>query len=204
MYAHAMFTGLVQGMGEVVSLNGLKLVLKTPDIWPDDPIQMGESICVAGVCLTVVGMDGGLHFDLSEETLARTTLGGWKPGRKVNLERAMKASDRFGGHIVQGHVDGLCRCTGVDELEGSWNFKFLAPGGAKHLVDKGSVALDGISLTIVDPVGEEFTVAIIPHTWDVTTLQYTKPGDAVNLEFDVLSKHAVRLMEPLLAQLAKG
>lgn len=200
-YPAGMFTGLVQGLGEVASLKGLKLTVSVPDAWPGDPFVLGESVSINGCCLTVVGFDGGLEFDLSEETLARTTLGGFKVGTKVNLERAMKASDRFGGHIVQGHVDGLARCLSVEELPGSWHFRFLAPGGARHLVDKGSVTVDGISLTVVDPMGEEFSLAIIPHTWQVTTLQFTKPGDAVNVEFDILSKHVERLLEPKLAGL---
>ena len=161
-----------------------------------DPIALGESIAVNGCCLTVVASDPFLEFDLSEETFSRTTLGAFKPGSKVNLERAMRLGDRLGGHIVQGHVDGVGAVVSVREEAGSWVMRFSVPTGSeRYLIDKGSVCLDGVSLTVVSPVGNEFEVAVIPHTWAYTNLSSLRIGDAVNVEFDVLAKHVERLMQ---------
>lgn len=182
-----MFTGLVQAVGTVADLVGGRLRLSVPDAWPSDPWQVGESVAVDGCCLTLVG--GSLEFDLSEETFSRTTFGSLASGHKVNIERAMKPTDRFGGHIVQGHVDT------VGFLEAR-NGLFLFDVGAEHakfLVDKGSVAVNGVSLTVVQPEGGKFSAALIPHTLEVTTLGELEPGKAVNVEFDILAKYALNL-----------
>jgi riboflavin synthase len=194
-----MFTGLVQAKGWIESRIGGRLVVGVQRAWEGDPMTLGESIAVNGCCLTVVGMEGGMAFDLSEETFARTSLGDLQKGSEVNLERAMKMGDRLGGHIVQGHVDGVGTCLGIDERDGSWTFHFAAPGGGKYLIDKGSVAVEGISLTVVEPQGDEFTVAVIPHTFAVTSLGSMAPGQKVNIEYDVLAKHVEKLLESRLA-----
>jgi len=190
------FTGLVQTLGTVRSMENLHLVIDLPlDTWKGDPLAIGESIAVNGCCLTVVSFDDGLHFDLSEETLRRTSLGSLESGSKVNLERAMRIGDRLGGHIVQGHVDGLGKLLWVSQEAGSWLMRFAVPtGGERYLIDKGSVTVDGISLTVVKPEGNEFDVAIIPHTWENTNLSRLQKGDLVNMEFDVLAKHVEKLM----------
>ncbi len=192
-----MFTGLVQAVGTVRSLQNLVLTVDAPtSAWANDPWQLGESVAVQGCCLTVVDSSDGLRFDLSEETLARTSLGQLAAGSKVNLERAMRPMDRLGGHIVQGHVDGLAHVVSVKELQGSWEFVFEVPqGGEKYLIDKGSVCLDGVSLTVVAPEGSRFTVAVIPHTYEVTSLSDRAAGDRVNLEYDVLAKHVEKLLQ---------
>jgi riboflavin synthase len=183
------FTGLVQAIGTVVRLESGRLSLAVPDAWPGEPCVIGESLSVSGCCLTVVSAGATLEFDLSDETLARSNLGGLTAGSKVNLERAMRATDRFGGHIVQGHVDTVCafksrREDGVFTFEVDGEFR-------QFLVDKGSIALDGVSLTVVQPEDGRFSVAVIPHTLQATTLGALKPGDKLNVEFDILAKYAL-------------
>ena len=165
------------------------LKVADPLVWPDDPWQIGESIAVNGVCLTLVDAEPELHFEISEETISRTTLSHLGPQSQVNLERAMRADSRFGGHIVQGHVDTTGRLVEVSEAEDSWTFVFEV--SAEHqrlLVDKGSICVDGISLTIVEPEDGKFKVAVIPHTFNHTNLSGLVPGDAVNIEFDHFAK----------------
>ncbi len=193
-----MFTGLVQAVGRVRRLDGLVLEIEAPPSFFATPLVEGESIAVNGVCLTVVG--DSLRFDLSEETLARTSLGALAEGDPVNLERAMSASDRFGGHIVQGHVDATAEMVAIEPQEGSTVYRFRTPaGGGRYLIDKGSVTLDGISLTVVRPVGDEFEAWIIPHTLANTNLGSRKVGDQVNLEYDVIAKYVERLVTPYRA-----
>jgi riboflavin synthase len=191
------FTGIVTGMGTVRSFDAGVLMLDVPPGYDEgDPFSIGESIAVNGCCLTVVAHGDGLRFDLSPETIARTSFGSLGPGSVVNLERPMRLGDRFGGHIVQGHVDAVGEIVAIQEVDNSWNFTFRVPDTyERYLIDKGSVAIDGISLTIVSPRGREFDVAIIPHTMDVTNLGRTKPGDLVNLEFDALAKHVEQLLQ---------
>lgn len=192
-----MFTGIVQGVGTIRSITGPRLVVHFESgLWHDDPLILGESISVSGCCLTVVETaDQTMSFDVSEETMRLTALSGWSQDTRVNLERAMRPMDRFGGHIVQGHVDGIARLESVQELSGSWEMEFSYPSEFAPLVaSKGSICLDGISLTIVNPVENRFQVAVIPHTWSETTLRHRQPGDALNVEFDVLAKHVQRLL----------
>lgn len=191
-----MFTGIVQAVGVVVSParpGPFRIEVSLP---PEDwePWALGESVAVDGCCLTVIdGADGILSFDLSDETLARTTLGGHVSGGRVNVERAMRASDRFGGHFVQGHVDATGQLLAVDLTTGV--FRFQVPEGCdRYLIDKGSICIDGVSLTVVRPEGREFEVALIPHTLSATNLASREPGSSVNLEFDVLAKHVERLL----------
>jgi len=192
-----MFTGIVQTIAKVISLQNGRLVLEDPAVWEaDDPWKMGDSVAVNGCCLTVVSFEGRLHFDLSEETLARTSIGDVSKGSVVNLERAMRMSDRFGGHIVQGHVDTTGRVVSITKNPDSWTFRFAVDKGEdRYLIDKGSISIDGVSLTVCVPVDGEFDTWIIPHTYEVTNFKTMKPGDRVNIEFDMLAKHVEKLME---------
>ncbi|MES1227448.1 MAG: riboflavin synthase, partial [Armatimonadota bacterium] len=175
--------------------DGQNLTVQVADAWPGDPLDIGESIAVDGCCLTLVSDSGGLTFEISPETLSRTIASGYKEGMHVNLERAMKASDRFGGHIVQGHVDRVGNLVSKRMDRDWWVFTFeCAPEDDKYLIDKGSVAVDGVSLTVVLPRQGQFNVALIPHTLKQTNLGELFPGDPVNLEFDVLAKHIEKLL----------
>lgn len=190
-----MFTGIVQALGTVKGFDGRVLVVETVDSG-DDPWLIGESIAVNGCCLTLVAAKNGLSFELSEETLARTSFRNLRPGKMVNLERAMKAGERFGGHWVQGHVDAVGTLQGVVETAQAHMTRFRVPDGDdRYLVDKGSISVDGVSLTVVEPKGAEFQVAIIPHTWEHTNLHGLHVGDEVNLEFDILAKYVERMLE---------
>lgn len=186
-YTRRVFTGLVQAVGKVRSLVGTRLTLDAPDAWPGEPWVVGESLSVDGCCLTVVSAFDGVEFDLSDETLSRTTLGSFSPGDSVNLERAMRASDRLGGHIVQGHVDTVGMLV---SRNGAFVFE-VGSEWSRYLVDKGSVAINGVSLTVVQPDGGKFSCALIPHTLEVTTMGSLAVGDRVNVEFDVLAKYAL-------------
>ncbi|QYK52459.1 MAG: riboflavin synthase [Fimbriimonadaceae bacterium] len=191
-----MFTGIIQAKGTVKERTGSRLVIDSPNAWADDPWQMGESIAVNGCCLTLVDFTNGLAFDVSEETYNRTSLGSLDTGSQVNLERAMRPVDRFGGHIVQGHVDVVGQVVEIQKLDDSWRFEFHVQSDLdRYLVQKGSVTINGVSLTVIDPVAGKFWVAVIPHTFEVTTLGQLKPGDQVNIEFDVLAKHVERLLK---------
>ena len=190
-----MFTGIVQATGKVLSVNGARLTVDAGSFDKDEAFVLGESIAVNGVCLTVVDWEGGLQFDVSEETHSKTTLGFLKQGTVVNLERAMKASDRFGGHFVQGHVDCTGTFMGVSSAHGTWHMTFdVGQENTKYLVDKGSICLDGVSLTVTRPEDGEFVVAVIPHTWEHTNLSALDAGDKINVEFDVLVKTVDRLL----------
>lgn len=192
-----MFTGLVQTVGEAVSLQGGRLIVRVqPQTW-DDAVQIGESVAVNGCCLTVVAdVEGELAFDLSEETLKRTSLGKLESGSQVNIERAMRPIDRYGGHIVQGHVDTTGELIEIRAEEHATVMRFRVPvDGQRYLIDKGSICLDGISLTIVEPRGSEFDVWVIPHTLSNTNLRTLKVGAVVNVEYDVLAKHVEQLLK---------
>jgi riboflavin synthase len=189
-----MFTGLIETVGEVVSFSDGWLELRA-HFEPGDPVVLGESVAVNGCCLTAVKVGERLAFELSQETLARTSLGSLTPGRKVNLERAMRADGRFGGHVVQGHVDGVGQFLGGTPEGNSVRMRFKTePGGGRYLIDKGSIALEGISLTVVQPVDDQFDVWVIPHTLASTGLGELSPGDAVNVEYDVLAKYVEKLL----------
>jgi riboflavin synthase len=190
-----MFTGIIEAQGSVAQLAHGNLMLKLLSSLGDDPIQLGESIAVNGCCLTVVELGQYLKFNLSPETLNRTTLGNLGSGASVNLERAMRADGRLGGHLVQGHIDGKGKIVKITPLDGATVVRFsVAEEGAKYLIDKGSIALDGISLTVVKPDGAEFDTWVVPHTLAHTNLNTRTVGDAVNVEFDVLARYAERLL----------
>ncbi len=184
-----MFTGIVEELGSVASLDGPRLTLRAERVLTD--VTEGASIAVNGCCLTVVewGTDWW-RADVSDETFARTSLGSLRVGDPVNLERPVRLEDRLGGHLVQGHVDGVGT---VDEP--APDLRVRAPRALlRYVVEKGSITVDGVSLTVVDVLDDAFTVAVIPHTAQVTTLGHRSPGDAVNLEVDVVAKYVERLL----------
>jgi riboflavin synthase len=194
-----MFTGLVEAMGEVKDVSsdgtGTLLRIEQPDIAGELPL--GASVAVNGVCLTVVAVDAQTcSFQAGPETLRLTNLGELRPGMKVNLERSLRLGDRLGGHLVQGHVDGLGRI--VDrQRQGEWEYVwFSCPAElARQMIRKGSVAIDGVSLTLVDVQADRFSVALIPHTMSVTTLGFKQPGETVNLEIDLFAKYVFKYLE---------
>jgi riboflavin synthase len=221
-----MFTGLVEARVAVRSFEaragGARLVLPAPETGADQGLvwepRIGESIAVSGCCLTVAELldprtgepwhhpRADLVFDLSRETLERTWFGGLAAGRWVNLERALRVGDRLGGHLVQGHVDAVGRVMGREaEGGGNWRFRFeVAAGFERYLVDKGSVTLDGISLTVVAPRGREFEVAVIPLTFEHTSLEHAAVGQAINVEVDALAKWIEKLLPAYAAGRAGG
>jgi len=194
-----MFTGLVESLGHVTAVvpepPGVRLVVDAGEIAA--AATLGESICVSGCCLSVVAIDGPrLAFQLGPETLARTSLGRLAAGHAVNLERSLRLSDRLGGHLVTGHVDGRGSLA-ARLVEGDWvTCRFSAPPALlAQMAAKGSVAIDGVSLTLVEVTSDWFSVALIPHTLAVTTLGRLAPGDAVNLETDLMFKYVARFLE---------
>ena len=191
-----MFTGLVETVGSVTAVDsgGIDCRLEIASGLVADGAKDGDSVAINGCCLTVVECLGEtLAFEAGSETLSRTNLGQLVSGSSVNLERAMKASDRLGGHFVTGHVDALGKITHRSD-DGRWaEFRFSVPPElTRQMASKGSVAVDGISLTLVDVLEAEFSVALIPHTLEVTTLGDKQPGDTVNIETDLLAKYVQR------------
>ena len=187
-----MFTGIVEELGKVGSRNGSRLRINSTTVLEGS--DLGASIAVNGCCLTVVATDGSSYWDadVSDETYSRTNLGALQTGDVVNLERPMALGERLGGHMVLGHVDAVGHV-----VSPAPDLVIRIPRDLMHLiVEKGSVTVDGISLTAFDLTADTFRVAVIPHTTAVTTLGVRKPGDAVNIEMDVLAKHVQRLVEP--------
>lgn len=188
-----MFTGIVEEVGEVVAMvragDSTRLSMRASVVC--DGLRIGDSVAVNGCCLTVVEHSPtGFSVDVIDETLSRTDLGDLAPGAAVNLERAMQVSDRLGGHLVQGHVDG------VGEVKSAPPHLAISVPAAlsRYLVEKGSVTIDGVSLTVVDPGPPDLRVELIPHTIEVTSLGALKPGDRVNLEVDLIAKYVERLL----------
>jgi riboflavin synthase len=191
-----MFTGIVEEVAEVVEVQtqgtNRDLLLRarmTPEL------KVDQSVSHNGVCLTVVRIAGDTYTVTAvEETLQRSNLGALKPGDVVNLERSLRIGDRLDGHLVQGHVDTVVQCIGMYDRDGSWTFVFTLPDEAQLLVPKGSICLNGVSLTIAALDAQSFSVAIIPYTFAHTTFHRLKPGDRVNVEYDVLGKYVQRMM----------
>ena len=193
-----MFTGIVEAMGMISAVTetatGRRLVITEPGLLGG--MQLGDSIAVNGVCLTAVDIDaGGVAVDVVWESLNRSNLGELTVGDRVDLERPMPASGRFDGHIVQGHVDGVGTVVEINSEGKSWRIRVaVAEGLARYVVEKGSITVDGVSLTVTAVGDDWFEIVLIPHTLQVTVLGERAPGDRVNLETDVLAKYVERLM----------
>jgi len=198
-----MFTGIVTDNGEVLSVEprGALRRLRIACNYDADTIALGASIACSGVCLTVVAVvrEGGrtiFEVDAAAETLARTTVGTWTGGARVNLERALKIGDELGGHIVAGHVDGVARILSRDDFDGMARFWIEAPRElSRYIAQKGSVALDGASLTVNEVEGDLFSILLIPHTLAATTFGGRGAGEALNIEVDMMARYAARLSE---------
>ncbi len=190
-----MFTGIVEEVGQVVSLQDYRFTIAARKTLSD--VKLGDSIAVNGACLTVVQFDAaGFAVDLAPETLRRTSLGQAAPGSAVNLERALSASDRMGGHIVQGHVDGAGAITALTPEADCYIMEIEAPDNlTPYIVEKGFIAVDGISLTVVQKALQRFTISVIPFTMQNTNLSEKSVGDLVNLEADILAKYVESLLE---------
>lgn len=191
-----MFTGIVEEMGRVVALRDTgtnrELTISarmTPEL------RIDQSVSHNGVCLTVVGVDGPNYAVTAvEETLRRSNLGELRIGDSVNLERSLRIGDRLDGHMVQGHVDTVVECLKAEDRDGSWHFSFALPKERRSLVAKGSICLNGVSLTVAELTDVTFSVAIIPYTFEHTTFKALRPGQRVNVEFDVLGKYVERML----------
>jgi riboflavin synthase len=194
-----MFTGIVREIGTVAAFDGSRLVVAAPET--SEGAALGDSVAVAGVCLTVVeAEEGRLAFDVVPETLSRTVLGSLEEGSTVNLEPSLRVGDQLGGHVVQGHVDGVGRVRSVTpEGEGRRVWIDAPEPVVRYCLEKGSIAVDGVSLTVAGLDDDGFEVALIPHTLGVTTLRRLEPGDGVNLEADVLGKVVERLLAARLS-----
>lgn len=194
-----MFTGIVTDIGRVrdVRATDRDRRYEVETAWDTASIDLGASISHAGCCLTVVEKGPGwFAVEVSNETLSRTTLGAWKAGDGVNLERAAKLGDEMGGHVVSGHVDGLGRVVSITPQGGSHRIDVEAPAPLhRYIAAKGSITVDGVSLTVNSVEGRVFSLNIIPHTWDATTLGRLKVGDSVNLEIDMLARYLARWQE---------
>lgn len=193
-----MFTGIIEAVGKVVSItpSGSNI-----DIWVDSPIthelKIDQSVAHNGVCLTVVAIDGNKYkVTAVDETVRKTNLSTWQAGTMLNLERAMKVGDRLDGHFVQGHVDAVATCIEKQTLDGSWLYRFRFPEKyAALVIEKGSVCLNGVSLTAFDIGRDELTVTIIPYTYHHTNFQQIEVGTVINIEYDVLGKYMLRMQE---------
>jgi riboflavin synthase len=197
-----MFTGIVTALGEVLEVTpigdgrDMRLTVATPPGWLEG-VALGASICCSGCCLTVVALEGDAFVvEVSAESLSKTTLGGWAPGRRINLERSLKLGDELGGHLVSGHVDAVGRVLASTPENGSTRWVFsLPPALAPFVAQKGSIAVDGVSLTVNEATRDSFGVNLIPHTSEVTAFGTLRPGDAVNLEIDMLARYVARQRE---------
>ena len=195
-----MFTGIVEGMGKIVNVeryqSNINFTVETPLA---EKLKIDQSMAHDGVCLTVVKVDAAKNqyvVTAIQETLDKTCLREWKEGYEVNLERSMSMGERLDGHIVQGHVDQTATCVDVEVLDGSWKYTFEYDKSKNNItVEKGSVSVNGTSLTVVDSQANRFSVAIIPYTYDNTNFHNFKQGSIVNLEFDVFGKYVARLLE---------
>jgi riboflavin synthase, alpha subunit len=190
-----MFTGIIEAIGKVIAIveegSNIHLSIQS-SVSPS--LKIDQSISHNGVCLTVVALENDIHTVTAiQETLERTNLGELKVGSTVNLERAMSAQARLDGHIVQGHVDLAGTCIGIEQFDGSWKYTFQYAKSEEHiLVDKGSICINGVSLTVVEPLEDKFSVAIIPFTQEHTTFGDLQVGDSINLEFDVIGKYIAK------------
>ncbi len=193
-----MFTGIIEEVGAVrhIRMGSTSCVITVGAEKVLTDVHIGDSIAVNGTCLTVYSFDGGsFSADVMPETMRRTNLGSLAPGSPVNLERAMAANGRFGGHIVSGHIDGTGQVRSLRREDNAvWVRIAASPDILRYIVEKGSIAIDGISLTVASVTAQDFAVSVIPHTGEETTLLHKKPGDIVNLECDILAKYVEKLL----------
>ena len=193
-----MFTGIIEEVGAVrhIRMGSASCVITVGAEKVLTDVHIGDSIAVNGTCLTVCSFDGGsFSADVMPETMRRTNLGTLAPGSPVNLERAMAANGRFGGHIVSGHIDGTGQVRSLRREDNAvWVRIAASPDILRYIVEKGSIAIDGISLTVASVTAQDFAVSVIPHTGEETTLLHKKPGDIVNLECDILAKYVEKLL----------
>jgi len=200
-----MFTGIVETTGKVINIErdrtNIHITIETPIA---RELKVDQSMCHDGVCLTVVKVDHEKQqyvVTAIQETLDKTNLGSWHVGYEVNLERSMMMEARFDGHIVQGHVDQTAICSRVEEMDGSWKFWFEYDSSKQNItVEKGSISVNGVSLTVVDSLPGQFSVAIIPFTYQVTNFHNFKKGTIINIEFDVFGKYVAKLLKQYLDQ----
>ncbi len=192
-----MFSGIIECTGEVIEITkegtNIHFTIKAPFT---EELKVDQSIAHDGVCLTVTRIQHP-NYDVTaiEETLVRSAIGSWKKGTQVNLERCLRLNDRLDGHMVQGHVDTTANCTKVENLDGSWKYSFEYQSNENHItVEKGSICINGVSLTVVDSDYTGFSVCIIPYTYEHTNFKYLQPGSVVNLEFDIIGKYVKRYM----------
>ncbi len=194
-----MFTGIIEEVGKLKSVKstagGLSIEVEAKKVLEDS--KLGDSIAINGICLTITDLKSdSFDFDVSQETINRTNIKDLKVGSFVNLERALRPIDRMGGHIVQGHVDTVGKISAVIQKGEHWEFKITFPSEyRKYVIEKGSIAIDGISLTINEIVNNNISLNIIPHTIQNTNLQYRKIGDNVNIEFDIIGKYVLNIMK---------
>jgi riboflavin synthase len=193
-----MFTGIIETLGSVQNIvqEGTNYHFTIASSISKD-LKIDQSLAHNGVCLTVTACDAETHTVTAIlETLNRTNLGAWRVGEEVNLERAMQVGARLDGHNVQGHVDAVGECCEVRDAEGSWYYRFAFPSEYKHLlIDKGSICINGTSLTVINPTETEFSVAIIPYTYEHTNFKHIRVGTQINLEFDIIGKYLARFMQ---------
>mgnify|MGYP001223673365 FL=1 len=190
-----MFTGIIEHIGEVVALQkeaeNLHISMRTPIT---QELKIDQSVAHNGVCLTVVAIEGDIYtVTVIQESLQKTNLGDLQVGDKVNIERCMKLGDRLDGHLVQGHIDQTAKCIDVVEVDGSWYYTFSHENLGNITVEKGSICVNGVSLTVVNSKADSFSVAIIPYTYNHTNFHKFKIGTIVNLEFDILGKYIVKM-----------
>ena len=193
-----MFTGIVTDIGQIEHIEHRgDLRVKISCSYAVDQIPIGASICCSGACLTVVSKGKNWFcVDVSKATLDATILGSWKKGTSINLEQSLKLGEELGGHLVTGHVDGVADLVEREEVGGSWKLRFKAPDALKDFIaEKGSITLNGVSLTVNEVFNNVFTVNIIPHTWDFTTFKDLTVGSKVNLEIDIIARYVARLMK---------
>ncbi len=191
-----MFTGIIESLAKLVSIekNGDNITF-TFNSKISNELKIDQSLAHNGICLTVIDIKNDNYSVVAiKETVLKTSIKNWKVGDFVNIERAMKMGDRLDGHMVQGHVDQIATCNSIIEQNGSWYFKFSYKGSENITIEKGSIAINGVSLTVVDSKKESFSVAIIPYTYEHTNFKFLKIGDCVNIEFDMIGKYITKII----------
>jgi riboflavin synthase len=193
-----MFTGIIECLGKVIDIKkvgtNLDLIIESAI---GDELKVDQSVAHNGICLTVTKIEGKKHYTTAiEETVEKTTIGEWTIGQKINIERASQSHSRLDGHIVQGHVDAKAIVTNIEEKNGSWIYTFQYKKEKSNVVvDKGSVCINGVSLTVINPIDDSFSVAIIPFTYEHTTFHILKVDDSVNIEFDIIGKYIYQYIQ---------